>query len=479
MKPVSSAHPGAKRMMNRLESVARDDRVAVIDDRGEVRGSELYVRALRAAAVLGAPLDGRRVALLATQDADWVVAFLGILLGGGVAVPLTPAYPAEELAWFVADAGAEIAVCDDAHTLPSARLVRTRDLAAAPPATPTHAPGDALLLYTSGTTARPKGARITHANLDVQTTLLRDNWGISPDDRMLHALPLHHLHGLISALLSTLFAGGAVRMLPRFDAARVAAELHRATVWMAVPTMYHRLRDHGGADLAAAAPRLRLATSGSAALPASLAGWWRDLSGAIPLERYGMTEIGIALSNPLAPEGRRIGHVGFPLPTVETRIDGGELFVRGPAVFAGYHNRPEAQAFDDEGWFHTGDVAEVAPDGHHRLLGRTSVDILKSGGEKISALHVEEALRAHPAVSDVAVVGLPDERWGERLVAAIVARAPVTIEDLREHARAHLAAHEVPKELVLVDELPRNPLGKVVKPELRERLSRRAPSALP
>jgi malonyl-CoA/methylmalonyl-CoA synthetase len=255
-------------------------------------------------------------------------------------------------------------------------------------------------------------------------------------------------------------------MLPRFDAARVAAEIGRATVWMAVPTMYHRLRE-GGAALDVS--RLRLATSGSAALPASLAGWWRDLHGAIPLERYGMTEIGVALANPLDPAARRVGHVGFPLPGVEVRIDDGELVVRGPTVFAGYHERP-GDPFPG-GWFRTGDVAERSAEGHYRLLGRTSVDILKSGGEKISALHIEEVLRAHPAVADAAVVGVPDERWGDRVVAAVEARAPVTAEELLEHARSQLAAHEVPKQVFVVADLPRNPLGKVIKPELARRLA--------
>jgi malonyl-CoA/methylmalonyl-CoA synthetase len=344
-------------------------------------------------------------------------------------------------------------------------------LFAGAPATPVAAAaGDtALLLYTSGTTGRPKGARITHANLEAQTALLGDVWQLSPDDRLLHALPLHHLHGLVVSLLSVLLAGGRARMLPRFDAGRVAEALGEATVWMGVPTMYHRLRERGGALPAA---HLRLATSGSAALPAPLATWWQGVAGAIPLERYGMTEIGVALSNPLDPAGRRIGHVGGPLPGVEVRLDGDELLVRGPTVFAGYHERP-GDPFEAGGWFRTGDVARRADDGAFRLLGRTSVDILKSGGEKLSALHVEEALRAHPAVADVAVIGLPDERWGDRVVAAVEPRGPVGTDELRAHARARLAPHEVPREIVLVDELPRNALGKVVKPELARRLSGR------
>ena len=210
-----------------------------------------------------------------------------------------------------------------------------------------------------------------------------------------------------------------------------------------------------------------IAASGSAALPATLAAFWRERSGAIPLERYGMTEIGVALSNPLSPERRLVGHVGFPLPEIDVRLVDGALEVRGPTVFAGYHRRPEATAESlAGGWFKTGDVAAIAPSGHYRLLGRTSVDILKSGGEKVSALHIEEVLREHPAVADAAVVGLPDEAWGDRIVAAVIAHAPVAVDELRGFCRERLAPHEVPKHIVLVDEFPRNPLGKVVKPDL-------------
>jgi malonyl-CoA/methylmalonyl-CoA synthetase len=434
--------------LERVLALAGRPGVAIVDERGETTFAALVDRALAAAASLGAPLGGRRVALLAPQDADWVAAFLGVVLGGGVAVPLSPAYPAADLDWFVADAGATL-------------VTAPRELLSGPRARPAERGETALLLYTSGTTGRPKGARITHANLDAQTALLAGAWALSPGDRLLHALPLHHLHGLVVSLLSVLLAGGRVTMLPRFDAARVADELGRATVFMAVPAMYHRLRERG-APLELAA--LRLATSGSAALPVSLAAWWRDLHGAIPLERYGMTEIGVALSNPLDPAGRRAGHVGLPLPGIEVKLDDGELLVRGPTVFAGYHAR-EVDPFED-GWFRTGDVAAFDADGGWRLLGRTSTDILKSGGEKISALHIEEVLRAHPAVADAAVIGLPDERWGDRVIAAVEARRGVTPAELEAHARARLAAHEVPKEFFVVDALPRNPLGKVVKPEL-------------
>jgi malonyl-CoA/methylmalonyl-CoA synthetase len=283
-------------------------------------------------------------------------------------------------------------------------------------------------------------------------------------------------------------------MLRRFDAARVWDELGGATVWMAVPTMYSRLLDAfdaAPADVRArwrgSAAGLRLATSGSAALPVGLAGRWRAVAGAVPLERYGMTEIGMALSNPLDPAGRRAGHVGAPLPEVEIRIadehggdagDGpGELWVRGPSVFAGYFGDPAAttSAFTG-GWFRTGDVA-VREAGSIRLLGRASVDILKTGGEKVSALEIEEVLRELDAIAEVAVVGVPDEAWGERVVAAVVAapgrEADCTPEAVRAFGKSRLAPFKVPKDVVVVSALPRNAMGKVQKPAIVEHVERR------
>jgi malonyl-CoA/methylmalonyl-CoA synthetase len=226
---------------------------------------------------------------------------------------------------------------------------------------------------------------------------------------------------------------------------------------------------------------LRLATSGSAALPVTLAARWKALTGTIPLERFGMTEIGVGMSNPRDPAARRPGSVGPALPSVESRIiddhgndsdtGPGELLIRGPSLFQGYWQREEATtaAFRD-GWFRTGDIAERAPDGYVRLLGRTSVDILKSGGYKLSALEIEEALRENPAIAEVAVVGLPDETWGERVVAVVVpapgGEAQCAPEALRSWAKERMAHYKVPREVVMVSALPRNPLGKVVKPEL-------------
>jgi malonyl-CoA/methylmalonyl-CoA synthetase len=481
--------------------------IAVEDDEGRRSFAELHARARAVAAALaeGAPsLAGRRVVLLASPGAAWLEGFLGIIAGGGITLPLSPLYPPAELAWFAEDAEADTVILSPdlaprAGELTKGRRVHvTTDLAEAQTPPPggrdsrdLAGPADtALLLYTSGTTGKPKGAMLTHGNLAVQAALLREAWGLTPADTLLHALPLHHMHGIAIALLSALLAGARVRMLPRFDARRVWGELAegRATVWMAVPTMYQRLfealdaaDEPTRARWARGAAGLRLATSGSAALPVTLATRWEALTGAIPLERFGMTEIGVGTSNPLAPEGRRRGSIGLPLPTVETRIvdemgratevGTGELWVRGPSVFSGYFRREEATtaAFTD-GWFRTGDVAERDADGYVRLLGRTSVDILKSGGYKLSALEIEEALRDNAAVAEVAVVGLPDEVWGERVVAVVVpspggaeACAP---EALRAWAKERLAPYKVPRDVIVAAALPRNAMGKVVKPEL-------------
>jgi len=346
----------------------------------------------------------------------------------------------------------------------------------------------ALQIYTSGTTGKPKGAVLTHGNLGAQQRLLGEAWGMREDDVLLHCLPLHHVHGLSIALLNVLGAGGCARMLA-YEATRVWEALGESTVFMAVPTIYAKLLaayDAADAQTRARwgshARTLRLATSGSAALPVGLAARWRELTGVIPLERFGMTEIGVALSNPLHGE-RRAGSVGLPLPTVEVRVvdeagreaQTGELWVRGPSVFPGYHRREEAtqQAFavlDGVRYFRTGDTVVREPDGYVRILGRTSVDILKSGGYKLSALELEELLREHPAVGEVAVVGVPDEVWGDRVVACVVPRAgqeaQCSEEVLRAFAKERVAAYKVPKQVVLLQELPRNAMGKVVKPEL-------------
>jgi malonyl-CoA/methylmalonyl-CoA synthetase len=344
----------------------------------------------------------------------------------------------------------------------------------------------AMILFTSGTTGRPKGVVTTHANIEAQIRSLTEAWEWVEDDRILLTLPLHHIHGIVNVIGCALWCGARCDMHPGFDAGRVIETLADGdlSLYMAVPTIYHRLiaqldqmSDEGRARFKAGAGSLRLMVSGSAALPIPVLERWRELSGQTLLERYGMTEIGMGLSNPY--QGERVpGSVGTPLPGVEARLvdehdevvaDGepGEIQVRGPTVFLEYWERPEdtAAAFTPDGWFRTGDTALVE-DGRYRILGRSSVDILKTGGEKVSALEIEEVLLGHDAISEAAVVGIDDPEWGQRVVAVLVARHPVDPNDLRTWAKGILAPHKVPKEFLFTDALPRNPLGKTLKPEV-------------
>jgi malonyl-CoA/methylmalonyl-CoA synthetase len=345
----------------------------------------------------------------------------------------------------------------------------------------------ALILYTSGTTNRPKGVVTTHRNIAAQVTSLIEAWEWTRDDHLLHVLPLHHIHGIINGLTCALWAGARCRILPRFDAQAVWDSFIEddQTLFMAVPTIYTRLI----AAWEAAAPekqramteacgKLRLMISGSAALPVPVLEKWRSISGHTLLERYGMTEIGMGLSNPLHGP-RRPGHVGLPLPGVEVRLadeagEGvgpgtpGEIEVRGPGVFKEYWQRPEAtEAAFRGGWFRTGDMAVLDGDSY-RILGRSSVDIIKTGGEKVSALEIEEVLLTHPQIAECAVVGIPDTEWGERVAVAVVVRgdAELALADLRAWARERLAVYKVPTRLLVLDALPRNAMGKVIKPEV-------------
>ncbi len=344
-----------------------------------------------------------------------------------------------------------------------------------------------MILYTSGTTSRPKGVVTTHANITAQIISLLEAWEWSADDAILLCLPLHHVHGIINVVSCALWSGATCHMLPRFDANTVWDHIAggRLTMFMAVPTIYAKLiaawesaSPAHRTELAQACARLRLMVSGSAALPVSILQRWKEISGHTLLERYGMTEIGMALSNPL--RGERVpGSVGTPLPGVEIQLVGdnsnpvppgtpGEIEVRGPNVFTEYWGQPDAtrDAFRD-GWFRTGDTAMVEV-GVYRILGRTNVDILKTGGHKVSTLEIEEALRAHPAVAECAVVGVPDPEWGERVAAAVVLHdgAGLDLSSLRAWAKESLASHKLPSRLFVLDALPRNAMGKVMKPAL-------------
>ena len=455
---------------------------------------------------------GDRVALLLEPGPAFVVALTAVWRARAAALVLTPLHPAKERARLLADADVRCVItsptlaataAEGAPATPVLVLARgpaapatldgqalrdARDTAALLPE-----PGDlALLVYTSGTTSRPKGVLLRHQHLEAQCGAIAQAWQLRSDDVLVHALPLHHVHGLVIALLSVLRIGGSAIMLPSFDAHAVVAACARASVFMGVPTMYARLLDALDAlapDARAAASAtltgLRLCTSGSAGLPVSIGERWSGFAGRYPVERFGMTELGVALSNRL--HGERVpGSVGWPLPGVRIRIvddagveaDEGELQVAGPTVFEGYWRRPDetAEAFVSvEGvrWFRTGDTVRKQHDGGVRMLGRTSVDILKSAGYKLSALAIEEALRRHPDVRDAAVVGVPDETYGQVVAAAVMPRANASPspDALITFLRGELAPYQLPRIIRIVDDVPRNAMGKVIKPALADELT--------
>ena len=442
-------------------------------------------------------LDGARVAFMVAPGCAYAAVQRGIWRAGGVAVPLALSHPRPELEHVIRDAGATVAVADAAHAralVPVALSVGARPVSSLkamlspigklPPLIGAERP--AMIVYTSGTTGRPKGVVTTHATIGAQVSSLVEAWGWRTDDHLLLVLPMHHVHGIINGLASALAVRATCEMRPfEPDAVWDRLSSGEITVFTAVPTIYHRLiRSWEAAPesvrrrRSAGAGRLRLTMSGSAALPAQTLEAWRAISGQTLLERYGMTEIGMALSNPLDGD-RRPGFVGTPLPGVDVRLAGeggdvvpegtpGELEVRGPGVFSEYWNRPDdTRAAFRDGWFRTGDVA-VVEGGAYRLLGRTSVDIIKTGGFKVSALEVEAVLRTHPAIAECAVVGVEDAEWGERVSAAVELEpgASVTLDALQRWAKPRLAPYKIPRALARVETLPRNAMGKVVKAEV-------------
>ena len=477
------------------------DRIALSDDGGaEFTYGRLRRDSERGAARLlrgVSDLDEARVAFMIEPSYDYVRTQWSIWRAGGIAVPLCLTYPAPELEYVLDTVRPTLTIASSAFSGQLAPLARARaidllhvdEISADRNPLPAVLPQRrAMILFTSGTTGRPKGVVMTHAHIAAQIRSLAQAWEWSQDDRILLTLPLHHIHGIVNVVGCALWSRARCDLMPGFDAARVIDRLCAGdlSLFMAVPTIYHRLiayLDRASptqrAEFRKGCDRVRLMVSGSAALPIPVLERWRELSGHTLLERYGMTEIGMGLSNPLRGE-RVAGEVGRPLPGVEVRLideaaalvdDGvpGEIQVRGPTVFSEYWERPDdtAAAFTDDGWFKTGDTG-VIDDGRYRILGRSSVDILKSGGEKISALEIEDILLRHDAVGEAAVVGIDDEEWGQRVVAVVVATRPVETQDLKEWCRSHLAPHKVPKAFFLTDSIPRNPLGKTLKSDVTQ-----------
>ena len=432
-------------------------------------------RLLACAAAVTATVRGAKVvAVHATPSLETVVAMVGILGAGAAVVPVPPDSGPAETSHILRDSGADLVLTGAGEHPATALPVEVVDLrrtAAGSVAEP--GPADpAMIMYTSGTTGAPKGVVLSHGAIEAALDALADAWAWSPDDVLVHGLPLFHVHGLLLGVFGPLRIGSRLRHTGRPTPALYAAA--GGSLYFGVPTVWSRIC--AAPDLAAQLSGARLLVSGSAALPVPVFARLAELTGHRPVERYGMTETLITVSSRADGE-RRPGQVGLPVRGVSTRVvddegadlphDGesiGELWVRGPMLFDGYLNQPAltAQLLDAGGWFRTGDIARIGPDGWHKIVGRRSTDMIKSGGYRIGAGEVEDALLAHPAVREAAVLGRPDDDLGEEVTAYVVAD-PVTETDLIDFVARTLSAHKRPRKIHFVDALPRNAMGKVQK----------------
>lgn len=485
-----------------LQSVSSNSALpAIIDSAGEHTAHRL----LKRAALLSSRLQPNDpIAVFLPPDSSFVTTLLAAWRLGAAAVPLSPLFPAAALAPLLQTVTPSAIVTSNAlrHALPSTPqpIITIDDLSAeegeineseGPASSLTPSPSsDSLIFFTSGTTGAPKGVVWTHDMLAHQLETLSSAWRWSSADRIVNVLPLHHIHGLVNVVLCALHNGATLEMHSAFDAYSVWAAitrretLSRPTVFMAVPSIYRRLIAHYETASPAernrmrnAAATMRLFVCGSAALPRTDFDAWLSITGHRILERYGMTETGMTLSNTY--DDRRCGLLGAPLPGVSVRLASdpdGELQVKGPGVFPYYWNDPERtrQAFTEDGYFRTGDVVEQDPEsGYYRLLGRANADFVKTGGYKVSTLEVEDIVCGAPGVQDCCVLGLPDNTLGERIVAALIVTRDASndiIDLVRSRTEEMLPRYKVPRDFYIVDSLPRNVLGKVQKQILRSRL---------
>ncbi len=447
-------------------------------------------------------LQEERIAFFIPASLDYVTVMHGVWRAGGIAVPLNVASAVSELDHYLTCASVTRMVANGAYQDSlrelcaelNIELVSVDDILAETAGTlPELAPERrAMMLFTSGTTNKPKGVVSTHKTIRAQITTLIDAWAWTSDDAIPLFLPLHHIHGIINILSCGLWAGATVHLFSKFDIPKITAEVVAGTynVFMAVPTIYVKLLQYFESipqedvkKICAGFADMRLNISGSAACPVKLFNQWQELTGQVLLERYGMTEIGMGISNPYDGE-RRAGYVGQPLPGVQAQLfdesdqaineEGkpGEIRIKGDNVFLEYWDNEKAtsESFKD-GWFCTGDVA-VVEDGYFRIMGRSSVDIIKSGGYKLSALEIEGVLLTHDAIAEVAVIGVEDETWGEAVTAVIGLKDGATLdyESLKNWCDGKMSAYKIPKQIKIVDALPRNAMGKVTKPALKKLL---------
>ncbi|XP_017979348.1 PREDICTED: malonate--CoA ligase isoform X1 [Theobroma cacao] len=479
-------------------------------------------------------LGGARIGIVAKPSAEFVAGMLGTWFSGGVAVPLALSYPEAELLHVMNDSDISFVLSTEEYreTMQSVAARSAAQFSLIPPvpsisSSPNftdqiqigeiEAEGSligenpALVVYTSGTTGKPKGVVHTHKSITAQVQMLTEAWEYTSSDQFLHCLPLHHVHGLFNALLAPLYAGSTVEFMPKFSVRGIWQRWRESytingskaddsiTVFTGVPTMYtrliqgyHAMDPEQQAVSASAARQLRLMMCGSSALPQPVMQEWETITGHLLLERYGMTEFVMAISNPLRG-ARKAGTVGKPFPGVQVRIAEdksgddmmgvGELCVKSPSLFKEYWKLPQVtkESFTDDGFFKTGDAGRVDEDGYYIILGRTSADIMKVGGYKLSALEIESVLLEHPDIAECCVLGLPDKDYGEAVSAIVVlesetkgkqedSNSALSLEELCTWAKDKLAPYKLPTRLMLWDSLPRNAMGKVNKKELKRQL---------
>ena len=476
------------------------ERVALRDKTGSYKYKDIVKASNKTASALignDSDLKEQRIGFLIPPSFEYVSILWGIWKAGGIGIPLSLSATESELIHYLKDSKISFLISDKEGSKKLSKLatnlqiplMTTDELQGKEEGTlpEIEAERRAMILYTSGTTNKPKGVVSTHGNIEAQISSLVNAWKWNENDQIPLILPLHHIHGIINSLSCPLWIGAKVDILGAFEVEKVVKAVceNDYTVFTAVPTIYFslidKLEDMDEKELDLTKEKfkaMRLMMSGSAALAPEIHKKWNKLTGQALLERYGMTEIGMALSNPLNGE-KRPGSVGQALPKVEVCLmeDNkviteenipGEVMIKGPQGFLEYWNQ-ERTTEDSffEGWFKTGDVAELV-DGYYKILGRDSVDIIKSGGYKISALEIEDVLLRHPKIRECAVVGIADQKWGELVAVALCSSENLTLEEIQTWSLDFLSEYKIPRNLKIFEELPKNAMGKVVKTEIKK-----------
>lgn len=542
----------SSKLLHRIQDKDLTEKVALVEHGSQLTYGQLNEASFQLAVAFADGLKAKKNAIggFTKSGSSFLVSMLAAWRIGSVFVPLSSTHTSNELSYFASDSNIGLVVCSTLTDIPDdfkresvIPVLETTKFLTSTSDKSDHIEtsirtdiadkDDALVVYTSGTTGRPKGVVHSHHGLTNMIEALTSAWRYEQSDKILHFLPLYHIHGILNKLLCILWVGGQVEFLPSANPVnlwhRLADEeslyqekqqqqemrkIFPVTLFMAVPTVYARMIEVAADPTAASPPlstkqlsqalatlsRMRLHVSGSAALPDPVMDNWKTLTGKVLLERYGMTEVGMALTNPYRGTMLK-GHVGQPFPSVQCRIvdvrngedcdkaeeveittldTPGELRIKGPTVFGRYLNLPEATAvtFDSQGWFKTGDTAERSSEGgysYYRILGRTSSDIIKSAGYKLSALEIERELLAHPLVKEAAVIGQPDPIYGETVLAVLALRTGdthtathtvVDTDSIRAFLANKIASYKQPRSVIIVDSIPRNHMGKVNKKTL-------------